>query len=323
MTQTLGIDVAPLIVPPALPARVTRAGARPGVADRTLPKLFIAISTAAEVSEGLESVVDLLSRASLGDRVEWWRPSADGDALGLMRGVGASAGRRSAVPIGPLGVLRMGETCATYLMPAVVQLVPLLRRRWEGEQLVELASSLARRNEALQDFAALVAHELKRPLLAALVAGDREREIAAALDLVDSLLAAARTAAPGEAVSSSTCLDHVLMELGPIGARVMCELPDALPLSTTALRLVLRNLVSNAVAAGAREIHIRANTSGGLWMLTVDDDGVGLDNDGYTAGSGLGLSLTRRFLLREGATLRLEDRTPRGTRALVEWSDGR
>jgi signal transduction histidine kinase len=89
------------------------------------------------------------------------------------------------------------------------------------------------------------------------------------------------------------------------------------------LRLVLRNLLANAVAAGAREVHVRASGSSGLWVLTVDDDGVGLGRESYASGSGLGLSLTRRFLSRQGAILRLEARAPQGTRARLEWRDDR
>jgi signal transduction histidine kinase len=45
-----------------------------------------------------------------------------------------------------------------------------------------------------------------------------------------------------------------------------------------ALRILLRNLLANAVAAGARHIHVGAVTSPGSWRLTVDDDGVGVDD---------------------------------------------
>src|SRR6202008_5206715 len=63
----------------------------------------------------------------------------------------------------------------------VNRLAPIVRRRWTDEQLAFQVGRLARRNEALEDFASLVAHELKAPLLAG--------QIDDALDLVDALLA--------------------------------------------------------------------------------------------------------------------------------------
>jgi len=289
-----------------------------------LRQLVVIVETAADVSSGLARVVDLLSRGCDHDRVEWWRPDDDGNAMSIRHAAGRrSTGRRVSVPLGPLGVLVAGEASATLLMPGVARLVPLLRRRFEGEQLIELTSSLARRNEALQDFAALVAHEVKRPLLAGLLTNDVEQGLVAALELVDTLLEAARADDCDATASAAACLHEALSQLGPIPAHVNSDLPDSVPLSGTALRLVLRNLLANAVAAGAREIEIRATTSGRAWTLTVDDDGVGLDSDGYASGSGLGLGLTRRFVARLGATLELAPRVPCGTRATLAFEGER
>lgn len=291
------------------------------MAVRVLPTLLIAVETAADVSSGLARVVDLLSRACDHERVEWWRPDEDRNAMSMRHAAGARCtGRRVSVSLGPLGVLVVGEASATLLMPGVTRLVPPLRRRFEGEQLIGLISSLARRNEALEDFAALVAHEVKRPLLAGLLANDVERGIAAALELVDSLLEAARADDCDGTASAAACLHEALTQLGPIPARVSSDLPDIVPVSGTALGLVLRNLIANAVAAGAREIEVRATSfAERAWTLTVDDDGVGLDSDGYASGSGLGLGLTRRFVGRLGATLELTPRAPCGTRATLAF----
>jgi hypothetical protein len=60
---------------------------------------------------------------------------------------------------------------APQLTLSVTRVVPLLRRRWTAEQLTTQAALLARQNEALEDFAGLVAHELKSSLYGSAPAG--------------------------------------------------------------------------------------------------------------------------------------------------------
>jgi signal transduction histidine kinase len=178
---------------------------------------------------------------------------------------------------------------------------------------------LARRNQALEDFAALVAHELKTPLQAALVASDPRSSVEAALDLVETLLEAAQNES-GETTFASVgeCLEQALDEVGA-EVEVTTDLAAMLPLPPQPLRVILRNLLSNAVAAGARHVHVAVARTCGSWQLVLDDDGVGLsDFDRYAAGSGLGLSLCRRIAARFGGALELTPRLSGGTRATLE-----
>jgi signal transduction histidine kinase len=81
--------------------------------------------------------------------------------------------------------------------------------------------------------------------------------------------------------------------------------------------VILRNLLSNAVSAGARHVHVAAAES----QLLVDDDGVGLaDVGGYANGSGLGLSLSRRIAGRFGGAIELAPGPSGGTRATLEFA---
>ena len=178
---------------------------------------------------------------------------------------------------------------------------------------------LARRNQALGDFAALVAHELKTPLELARLQDDPSVGVERALELVDVLLEAAQAeSATQGCASAADCLEEALRDLGPIGAEVTTDLPQEVPLPATTLRVLLRNLVANAVAARARHIHVATVASAGSWRLTVDDDGVGLpEAGGYVEGSRLGLSLCRRLVGRCGGTLELAPRGVGGTRASV------
>jgi signal transduction histidine kinase len=90
------------------------------------------------------------------------------------------------------------------------------------------------------------------------------------------------------------------------------------------LHVILRNLLSNAVAAGARHVDVTAVRTRRSLRLLVDDDGVGLaDVHRYAAGSGLGLSLSRRIASRFGGALELTPRPSGGTRATLEFAEAR
>jgi signal transduction histidine kinase len=182
-----------------------------------------------------------------------------------------------------------------------------------------LLAELARRNEALEDFAALVAHELKTPLQAALYADDPSKLVEEALDLVDELLEAAQGSAFERPIASvADCLEQVTESLGH-RLEVTSDVTTALPLPPGPLRVILRNLLANAAAAGAVHVHVSAARSLGSWRLVVDDDGVGLAAaQHYAAGSGLGLSLCRRIAARFGGALELAARPSGGTRATLD-----
>ena len=205
-------------------------------------------------------------------------------------------------------------------LPADVDLSNVVELRAPREY--ELLAQLARRNEALEDFAALVAHELKTPLQAALLADDPSKPVEEALDLVDELLEAAQDA-PRERLFTSVaeCLDQVTGDLGT-QVEVTSDLTTMLPLPPGPLRVILRNLLSNAAAAGALRVHVSAARSAHSWRLVVDDDGVGLAAvDRYAAGSGLGLALCRRIAARFGGVLELAARPSGGTRATLELAE--
>jgi signal transduction histidine kinase len=90
-------------------------------------------------------------------------------------------------------------------------------------------------------------------------------------------------------------------------------------LPPTALRVLLRNLLGNAVAAGARMVRVSATRSSGSWLLVIEDDGAGVGSDGgYRAGSGLGLRLCRRIAARYGGSLVLAGLPAGGTQARLQ-----
>jgi signal transduction histidine kinase len=313
-------------VSPTLPASVVAAGSAlrdrrrrwlgSGLGDRVIAEF----AAADDVRSGMARVVAMLRRGVGAGRVEWWSPADNGSSLRLEVADGHGHGEPATVPVGPAGVLVVvGGGTGPQLRVAVSRLARVLRRRWTEERLGQQAVQLARHNQALEDFAALVAHELKTPLQLARLQHDPLVGVERALELVDVLLEAARgESATQSCTATADCLNEALRDLGPITAEVTSDLPREAPLPAMALRVLLRNLVANAVAAGARHIHVGAVSSAASWELSVDDDGAGVaEAAGYAKGSRLGLTLCRRLVGRFGGRLELAPRAVGGTRASV------
>ena len=205
---------------------------------------------------------------------------------------------------------------------ALANVIELPVRSDTEDRLALTVMKLARRNEALEDFAALVAHELKTPLHAALLADDPLSYVEDALNLVDTLLGAAQS--EGDRATFSSAAESLERAVGDLGVKVdiTVDFETTLPLPQEPLRVILRNLLANAVSAGAHHVHVAATRGPHTWQLLVDDDGVGLaDGDGYASGSGLGLSLCRRIAARFGGELELAPLYSGGTRATLEFAE--
>jgi signal transduction histidine kinase len=192
------------------------------------------------------------------------------------------------------------------------------------DQLAEHVSRLARKTEALDDFAGLVAHDVKSSLLAALRDDDPRAGLTHALELVDSILDAVRVDVGATGVARlADCVQRAIADLGDSRTEIVSSATGEFPIPADALRLILRNLLANAVAASAERIHISTLARGDQHILVIDDDGVGLaSTDRYATGAGLGLRLCRRLVERCGGVLELRPRTVRGTRALIVAAKG-
>jgi signal transduction histidine kinase len=187
------------------------------------------------------------------------------------------------------------------------------------DQLAEHVARLARKTEALDDFAGLVAHDVKSSLLAALRDEDPRDGLMRSLELVDSILGAVRTdLTPSGMARVADCVQQAISDLGAVGVEIVASASGEFPMPPDALRLVLRNLLANAVSAGAKRIHVSALARRDQRMLVVDDDGVGLAAaDRYATGAQLGLRLCHRLVERCGGMLELRPRAVRGTRAVI------
>jgi signal transduction histidine kinase len=284
--------------------------------------LVLTLATADDLASGMDAVVRRVRRDSGAARAEWWANDEDG-ALELVAVDGIARGGCQSLPLGPAGEFVLhGGRLDRQVESALISLAPIIRRRTAEERLARKTIQLAQRNEALEDFAALVAHELKTPLQTALVADDPSRSVEDALLVVEGLLEAAQDQPDNKTFASvAECLDEAVEDLRA-EIEITADLSTTLPPPSGPLRVILRNLLSNAVAAGAGHVQVTTVRSSFSWYLLVDDDGVGLASvDRYAAGSGLGLSLCRRIAARFGGTLELTARPSSGTRATLTFTE--
>src|SRR6476646_6210798 len=83
------------------------------------------------------------------------------------------------------------------------------------DQLAEQVSRLARKTEALDDFAGLVAHDVKSSLINALRDEDPREGLTRALELVDSILEAVRADQAATGVARvADCVQQAIADLG-------------------------------------------------------------------------------------------------------------
>jgi PAS domain S-box-containing protein len=226
-------------------------------------------------------------------------------------------------------------------------------------ELAQRADRLQGTNAELQDFAYTASHDLSEPLrMVASFLGLLERRSADQLDekgreylrqagdgavrmrhLIDDLLAYSRVAneePSREQVDLHGLVDGVLTVLGPAiaetGATVRVgELPT-LEAEPTQLAQLLQNLIGNAVKfhvpGRPPTVCVRARRTMGACVVTVADDGIGIDEadqerifamftrlhgrDIY-AGTGIGLAICRRIAERHGGRIYVESTPGQGS----------
>ena len=229
-----------------------------------------------------------------------------------------------------------------------------------NSSLEELSDAQARlvfqeRLAAIGQVAAAVGHELRNPLgvltnslylvRTAVPGGDREkierhlataeREIGAAVVIVEGLLDFARQSAPDpEVFDLDDLVDESLGVAGPPpGIEVRRQGLDEIGgvrADRQQLRQVLLNLLTNAYAAmeGAGVLTIEAAPGAGGVEIRVTDSGVGMDEETvnhifdpfYTRkakGIGLGLAVTRRIVEAHGGTIAARSAPGEGTTFVI------
>jgi signal transduction histidine kinase len=224
----------------------------------------------------------------------------------------------------------------------------VLRVSRMGDGLVVFLTDVTeeRRMEAdLRSYADVVAHDLSEPVASIeLLAGllERRGEEPAPADVVRQLRESARHARElidgvlsyaraGELHMQPVSLDRLLAEVADemrpqleqaaAGLRVEGPLPEVEG-DATQLRRVLQNLLANAVKFRGEDpprVDVSAVPDGKEWVITVRDNGVGVEADRATrifgmfargnagaSGTGIGLAVCRRVLEAHGGRIWVE-----------------
>jgi signal transduction histidine kinase len=166
------------------------------------------------------------------------------------------------------------------------------------------------------------------------------RRVAHMDQLIEGLLTYARlngqNGAGFEPVALDVMLEHIVRQLAPPSGFKVKAIPPlpALMADPTEVRQVLQNLIANAIDHHDRDrgtVWVHAGDHGTHWQIEVADDGPGIPplardsifrmftSSGADGHTGIGLAVVRKLVLRNGGTLEVADRQPRGTRFLVQW----
>ncbi|WP_339106302.1 ATP-binding protein [Haloterrigena salinisoli] len=226
------------------------------------------------------------------------------------------------------------------------------------QRLEEAVSELESSNERLEEFAYAVSHDLQEPLrmitsylqlLEQRYEDDLDDEgeefIEFAVDgaermrsMIDGLLDYSRVQTQGDpfdAVDLDDVLDDVLTDLQFRIEESNAEIErESLPMvegDRSQLRQVFQNLLTNAIdysGDGAPRIDISAERDGSTWIISVSDNGIGIDPSDAErifgiferlhsideqTGSGIGLAVCKRIIERHDGTIWVDSKPGSGS----------
>lgn len=223
------------------------------------------------------------------------------------------------------------------------------------------ATELERSNKELEQFAYVASHDLQEPLrsvasyvqlLARRYKGKLDKDaddfINFAVEgsermkvLINDLLSYSRVATQGKElkrVELESILDIVLKNLQLVvedtGARISHESLPAVLADDVQMVQLFQNLINNAVKFHGKEapaVKITARREGGRWLISVRDNGIGIDpqhgerifvifqrlhSRGEYSGTGIGLAVCRRIVERHGGRIWVESEPDHGSNFL-------
>lgn len=231
-------------------------------------------------------------------------------------------------------------------------------RKQAEENLKKTMEDLVRSNKELEQFAYVASHDLQEPLrmvssyvqllerrYKGKLDSDADEFIAYAVDgagrmqrLINDLLSYSRIGTRGkelEKVECSHALDQATANLsGAIEATGAVVTNDDLPIlkaDESQLIQLFQNLIDNAIkfrSNGPPRIHVSARNKEKEWLLSVLDNGIGIDpqyaerifvifqrlhkRDKYP-GTGIGLAICKRIVERHGGRIWVESKPGKGS----------
>jgi len=249
------------------------------------------------------------------------------------------------------------ESAEGILVTAAVR--DITARKKAESQLLNKVEELNRSNEELGQFAYIASHDLQEPLrmvasytqlLSRRYKGkldaDADAFISFAVDganrmqrLIQDLLSYSRVGTKGQEMLEISCegaLDSALVNLrGAVEASGALVTHDTLPTvlaDETQLVQLFQNLVGNAIKyqnSGIPRIHISAAKNGGKkWVISVKDNGLGIDPQYFEkifgmfqrlhkreefAGTGIGLAICKKIVERHGGSISVESQPGQGS----------
>ncbi|MEM5343600.1 PAS domain S-box protein [Paraburkholderia azotifigens] len=241
----------------------------------------------------------------------------------------------------------------------IAAIVDISERKRAEQELIRRTEELARSNQDLEQFAYVASHDLQEPLRA--VAGPLQllqRRYQGQLDaradefimhavdgatrmqkLIDDLLSYSRVGRSGAIPQLTECADALDMALKSLsvvlhesGAQITRgALPSVMAIPTQ-IALLFQNLIGNAVkfrqADRAVCVDVVATREGDSWVISVKDNGIGIDAQYFDRifmifqrlhsradypGTGIGLALCKRIVEQHGGRIWVESEPGNGT----------
>ncbi|WP_254531695.1 sensor histidine kinase [Natrinema gelatinilyticum] len=234
----------------------------------------------------------------------------------------------------------------------------LLVRRSQSKDLRRYVSQLEESNRSLEQFAYAASHDLQEPLRMVSsylqlieqryeeeLDDDGEEFLAYAVDgadrmrdMIDGLLEYSRVDTAGdplEPTDLNAVLEDVLADLqvrvDEQDARISVDELPRVEGDADQLRQLFQNLLANAIKYSGDDrprVHVSAERDGTSWLVSVDDDGVGIDPEDQDrifdvfqrlhsreerSGTGIGLALCKRIVKRHDGRIWVDSEPDEGS----------
>ncbi len=235
----------------------------------------------------------------------------------------------------------------------------ITERKIAEEKLIQTLAELDRSNKELEQFAYVTSHDLREPLrMMTSFSQLLEKHYKGRLDsdadeyihfivngatrmqrLIDDILIYSRVGTRGQAfqpVNLEDTLKEALLDLKgateETGASITHGPLPTVQADPTQMKQVLQNLVGNAVKFHRDEetpaVHISATREGREWVVSVRDNGIGMDPELFDRlfilfqrlhppdrypGTGVGLAVTKKIVQRHGGRIWVESKPGRGS----------